>query len=81
MPSSRYGKAKALELANDWNAPAWIVKTALTPSRIAKTREQFNEQLQDTLRREIAVLHGQLEQRISDITQQQIESLSEVTQL
>jgi molecular chaperone DnaK len=77
----RYGKAKALELANDWNAPAWIVKTALTPSRIAKTREQFNEQLQDTLRREIAVLHGQLEQRIADVTQQQIESLSEITQL
>jgi hypothetical protein len=77
----RYGKARAKELADTWNAPAWVVRRALSTSRIAKMRTEFKSRLQETLRRETAALQGQLEGRIREITESQIEGLSEITQL
>lgn len=77
----RYGKTKAKELADNWNAPAWIVKSVLTPSRIARVRQEFKARLKETLERETAGLQGQMETRIREITESQIEGLSEITQL
>jgi molecular chaperone DnaK len=77
----RYGSARARELADTWNAPPWVVKNVLLPSRIAKMRRQFQQRLQDTLRRETAALQDELEQKIRHVTERQIESLSEITQL
>jgi hypothetical protein len=77
----RYGMAKAKELADTWNAPAWIVKNVLLPSRIAKMRGDFQNRLKETLQRETQVLQNELETRIRQITERQIEGLSEVTQL
>jgi hypothetical protein len=77
----RYGKARARELADTWNAPAWVVKRALSASRIAKMRAEFKTRLQETLRRETAALQDELEARIREITEAQIEGLSEITQL
>ena len=77
----RHGKARAKELADTWNAPAWVVKKVLSPSRMAKMRQQFKSRLQESLRRQTAPLQDELETRIREVTQTQIEALSEVTQL
>ncbi len=77
----RYGKAKARELADNWSAPAWVVKRVLTAARIARTRKAFKTRLEERLRQETATLQDQMESRIREITQSQIEGLSEITQL
>jgi hypothetical protein len=77
----RYGTARARELADTWNAPPWVVKNILMPSRIAALRRDFQQRLQDNLRRETTTLQDELESRIRTITEKQIESLSEITQL
>ena len=77
----RHGKARAKELADTWNAPAWVVKKVLSPSRMARMRQQFKSRLQESLRRQTAPLQDKLQSRIREVTQTQIEALSEVTQL
>ena len=77
----RYGKARARELADNWNAPAIIVRNVLTAARIAKMRRQFKTHLQESLRRQTAPLQDELEAKIRQVTHNQIEGLSEVTQL
>jgi hypothetical protein len=77
----RYGMTRAKELADTWNAPAWIVKNVLLPSRIARMRGDFQGQLKETLQRETQALQDELEARIRQVTEKQIEGLSEVTQL
>jgi hypothetical protein len=77
----RYGMARAKEMANTWNAPAWIVKNVLLPSRIAKMRGDFQARLKETLQRETRTLQDELESRIRQVTEKQIEGLSEVTKL
>ncbi len=77
----RYGTARARELADTWNAPPWVVKNVLMPSRIVALRRDFQQRLQDNLRRETASLQGELESRIRTITERQVESLSEIAQL
>lgn len=77
----RYGKVKAREVADNWNAPAWVVKRVLTPARISKTRRDFERKLEERLRQETSALQEQMDDRIYEITQSQIEGLSEITQL
>ncbi len=77
----RYGIARAQEIAEAWNAPAWLVKNVLLPSRIARMRTDFQQRLQQTLRRETAALQTQLEEKIGEITERQIDGLSEIAQL
>ncbi len=77
----RYGTARAKELADTWNAPAWVVKNILMPSRIVSMRANFQTRLEETLRRETASLQGELESRIRTLTEKQVESLSEIAQL
>lgn len=77
----RYGMARAKELADTWDAPAWIVKNILMPSQIARMRGDFQTRLKDTLRRETLALQDELETRIRQVTERQIEGLSEVMQL
>jgi hypothetical protein len=77
----RYGTARARELADTWNAPPWVVKNILMPSRIVSMRADFQARLEQTLRRETASLQGELESRIRTITEKQVESLSEIAQL
>ncbi len=77
----RYGTAHAKELADTWNAPAWVAKSILLPSRIVSLRAQFQSRLEETLRRETTSLQGELESRIRTLTERQVESLSEIAQL
>ncbi len=77
----RYGIARAQEIAETWNAPAWLAKNVLLPSRIARMRTDFQQRLQETLRRETASLQSQLEGKIAEITEHQIDGLSEIAQL
>lgn len=77
----RYGKTKARDLADNWSAPAWVIKRVMTPARMAKAREEFKARLEETLRQETATLQEQMETRIREITESQIEGLSEITQL
>jgi len=79
--AARYGVARAREMAETWNAPAWLVKNILLPSRIARMRTDFQQRLQETLRRETAALQTQLEEKIGQVTEQQIDGLSEIAQL
>jgi len=77
----RYGTTRAKQLANTWHAPAWVARNILTSSRIARMRGDFQLRLRETLRRETASLQSALETRIRELTERQIEGLSEVTQL
>jgi len=77
----RYGKARAKEVANDWNAPAWVIKRIMTPARMGRARADFKSRLQEALNREAAGLCEQMETRIGEITELQIKGLSEITQL
>ncbi|KPK43516.1 MAG: hypothetical protein AMJ65_05505, partial [Phycisphaerae bacterium SG8_4] len=77
----RHGKEKAAKLAENWDAPAWVIKRALTKSKIQKARDAFRSQLEERLREETVTLQDEFEDRIRKITEQQIEGLSEITQL
>jgi hypothetical protein len=77
----RYGTARAKEVANTWHAPTWVARNILTSSRIARMRGDFQRRLRETLGRETAGLQDELEVRIRELTERQIEGLSEVTQL
>jgi molecular chaperone DnaK len=77
----RYGITRAKEIADTWTAPAWLVKNILLPSRIARMRTDFQQRLAETLRREAAALRTQLEEKIGQVTETQINSLSEIAQL
>ena len=77
----RYGKAKAKRIAESWHAPAWIVKSVLTRSKISRARRNFRSHLQARLQQETVSLEEDLETRIRKITEMQIESLSEIAQL
>ena len=77
----RHGKEKAAKLAENWDAPAWVIKRALTQSKIHKAREAFRSKLEEKLRQETKPLQDEFETRIRKITEQQIEGLSEITQL
>lgn len=77
----RYGMSKAKEMADTWNAPAWIVKNVLLPSRIARMRGDFQSRLKETLQSETRALQDELESRIRQVTERQVEGLSEVAQL
>jgi molecular chaperone DnaK len=77
----RYGTARAKELADTWNAPAWVARSILLPSRITSMRADFQTRLEQTLRQETASLQGELESRIRTLTENQVESLSEIAQL
>jgi hypothetical protein len=77
----RYGKEKAQRFAENWVAPAWVVKRILTQSKIAKAREDFQLQLKNQLQEETATLQDEFETMIRKITELQIEGLSEIAQL
>ena len=77
----RHGKEKAAKLAEKWEAPAWVIKRALTGPKIHKAREAFRSQLEETLRHETVALQDEFETRIRKITELQIEGLSEIAQL
>ncbi|TKJ36188.1 MAG: molecular chaperone-like protein [Planctomycetes bacterium B3_Pla] len=77
----RQGKEKAAKLAENWDAPAWVIKRALTNSKIHKARQVFRSQLEERLRQETLILQDEFEARIRKITELQIEGLSEITQL
>jgi molecular chaperone DnaK len=77
----RHGKEKAVKLAENWEAPAWIVKRALTQSKVNKAREQFQSQLAERLAEETTALQDGFEARIRKITELQIESLTEIARL
>jgi hypothetical protein len=77
----RYGTARAKELADTWNAPAWVARSILLPSRIVSMRADFQTRLEETLRTETTSLQEELESRIRTITENQVESLSEIAQL
>jgi hypothetical protein len=77
----RHGKEKAAKLAENWEAPAWVIKRALTQPKIHKAREAFRSQLEEKLRQETVTLQDEFETRIRKITELQIEGLSEITQL
>jgi len=76
-----YGKTRAKALAEDWTTPAWVAKRVLTDHKIARAREQFRCKINDQLSAQCITLHSEFQKRISDIAEQQIEALSEVTQL
>jgi len=77
----RYGMSRAKELADTWNAPAWIVKNVLLPSRIARMRGDFQGRLKENLQSQTRALQDELESRIRQVTERQVEGLSEVAQL
>jgi molecular chaperone DnaK len=77
----RYGKEKAQRFAENWVAPAWVVKRVLTQSKIDKTHKDFQLQLENKLQEETATLQDEFETMIRKITELQIESLSEIAQL
>jgi len=77
----RHGKEKAAKLAENWEAPAWVIKRALTQPKIHKAREAFGSQLEEGLQEETVTLQDEFEARIRKITEQQIEGLSEIAQL
>ncbi|NQV32000.1 MAG: Hsp70 family protein [Phycisphaeraceae bacterium] len=76
-----YGKTRAKQLAENWTTPAWVAKRVLTDHKIAKAREQFHAKINDQLSAQCVGLHREFQERISDIAEQQIEALSEITQL
>jgi len=76
-----YGKTRAKQLAENWTTPAWVAKRVLTDHKIAKARSQFYGKINDQLSAQCTGLHREFQKRISDIAEQQIEALSEITQL
>jgi len=76
-----YGKTRAKQLAESWVTPAWVARRVLTDHKIAKAREQFHTKIKEQLCAQCFTLYEAFKNRISEIAEQQIEALSEVTQL
>ena len=77
----RYGKDKAKQLAEGWVAPPWVARRVLSEAKIARTREQFRAKINEQLVQQCTTLHAEFQKRIIEIADQQIEALSEITQL
>ena len=77
----RYGKEKARNYASSWEAPAWLVKRTLTESKIQKARQQFQDQIRQSLNEQCFAICVQFQERINTVAKQQIQALSEITQL
>ena len=77
----RYGKDRAKALAETWVAPTWLTKRALSETKIAKSRDQFQRAVRSRLHEQCMGLHVEFQRRIAQVAEQQIEALSEITQL
>lgn len=77
----RHGKDKAKQLAETWSAPAWMTQRLLSTTKINRSREQFRSQIQDKLSQQCEHLHAEFQQRLQEVAQQQIDALSEISQL
>jgi len=77
----RYGAKRARELAEHWNAPAWIIKMVLTKSKMTKTGNRFRDEIENRLRESLSSLLYECQQRIRELTETQIETLTEIDQL
>jgi molecular chaperone DnaK len=75
------GKEKARKLADNWNAPAWMTKRALSETKINKTKDRFCAQITQKLTKQCTALQYEFQVHIKEVAQQQIEALSEITQL
>ncbi len=65
----RYGTAHARQLADAWNAPPWVLRAVLMPSRIISMRREFQLRLQEMLPRETTALQNELESLSRGVTQ------------
>ena len=77
----RYGKDRAKALAETWVAPTWLTKRVLSEAKIAKSRDQFQQDIRGRLQKQCMALHAEFQSRIAQVAEQQIEALSEITQL
>ncbi len=77
----RHGKDKAKQLAETWAAPAWMTQRLLSTAKIHRSREQFRSQIQEKLSQQCEHLHAEFQQRLQEVAQQQIDALSEISQL
>ena len=76
--SLRYGVKRAKEMAETWEAPARLIRRVLTKSKIAKTRKNFQSHLEEMLLGKLENLESDLEARVSEVVETQIEALSEI---
>ena len=79
--SLRYGFKRAKEMAETWEAPAWLIKGVLTKSKIAKTRNKFQSHLETMLLEKLEKLESDFEARVREVVETQIEALSEIETL
>jgi hypothetical protein len=79
--SLRYGFKRAKELAETWEAPALLIKQVLTESKIDKTRNEFQSHLKTMLLEKLEKLESDFEACVHELTETQIEALSEIETL
>ncbi|TFG46302.1 MAG: hypothetical protein E4H40_07460 [Candidatus Brocadiia bacterium] len=77
----RHGVKKAKELAENWDAPAWIIKMVFRKSKIIKIGNKFHAEIKDKLHQDLFSLQDEFQNRICELTETQIEALTEIDQL
>ncbi len=75
------GKGKTKQKAETIAVPAWLRRRALSDRKINESRERFYRQIQEKLSVLCQTLPDEFQQTLQDIAQQQIDALSEISQL
>ncbi|MBN1972525.1 MAG: Hsp70 family protein [Sedimentisphaerales bacterium] len=76
-----YGVKRAKEMAETWNAPAWLIKRNLTESKITKARNKVQAHLKTILSEKLEKIESDFEDRVREVVETQIEALSEIETL
>jgi len=76
-----YGIDEAKGMAQDWEAPAWLMRRALTEGRMAETRKKTEEQVDQAIKYTIKDITSKLEKQLQKQVEGEIKALSELHQL
>jgi len=67
--------------AEEWDAPAWVLKMALTDGKIAKTREKMAADIKSAMQQKLSGIQDALAKEVSQQVEREIDSLSDINHL
>lgn len=77
----RYGKARAAAMAEEWHAPAWLVRRLLTDKKIDESRHKMSADARDRILEQLAGLQGQLNASVDAQVRAELDALTEMNGL
>ncbi len=76
-----YGVEQAKKMAEQWKAPGWIIRRALTDGRIAETRKKLRADVKSTASKQLAPLRDKIGKQVREHVDQVIRDRSEISRM